>query len=110
MQVATKMHNGISENSVAGVIVSVAVAITGFWFAIAATLYRKFIEPEHKRLEAALESEKHHCAVRIGQLEERARMLEQMWLLHAPQQLRGEMQGALAELALKVREREGGEA
>lgn len=83
---------------------------TAFWFGVGAVIWRLLFEPRIKALEKQLTDERKRCSEEIGDLRDRIKQLETVWLLQTPQHLRAQMQGALSEQHAEIdslrRERE----
>lgn len=88
---------------VGAAVVSTAVAITAFWLAIAATIWKVFLDPRMKKLEKERDEERTRCDAEIDRLTHRIAQLEGALMMHGPQALREAMQVALSERDLAQR-------
>ncbi len=73
------------------------VAATVFWLGIAATIWRIFVEPRFKQLEADRIADNVKCDEALARANAQILQLQTMLMVHGPQALRQDMQLALSE-------------
>lgn len=109
---AGTMHEIQGVGGVASLLAATAVGVTTFWLTLVGTCWKAFFQPQVKRLEKALEDSKEErrderiadqarCDREIAALNARIQQLETILLMHAPQHMRAQMQGALSEIRVK---------
>lgn len=96
-------YSGPLGGMLGAAVISTAVAITAFWLAIAATIWKVFLDPRMKKLEKERDEERTRCDAEIDRLTNRIAQLEGALMMHGPQALREAMQIALSERDLAQR-------
>lgn len=77
---------------------------SALWIAVGGVIWRYFIEPRIKGIEADRERDQERCREETNKLNDRIVQLETMLMLHGPQQLRQAMQAIASESHSDIRE------
>lgn len=77
---------------------------SALWIMIGGIIWRYFVEPRIKQLEADRAADQAKCREETKELRDRILQLETMLMLHGPQQLRQAMQAVASETHTAIHE------